>query len=157
MTGSARLLRLSKDRPTSPACSYWWHAPTRGGSRFRLTETKTDRLGSSPCRSMKSGWQDLLLFWPPQICFRSSMRSASKLGVAQTTPKRAKSRNATAFSPHVEPRADEHEQVSNGPANFLAGLCVPPVHGRQYAVNAFKCANFSLRDHFDLPLTRTTR
>ena len=22
--------------------------------------------------------------------------------------------------------------LSNGPANFLAGLCVPPVHGRQY-------------------------
>ena len=31
------------------------------------------------------------------------MKSASKLGVAQTTPDRAKSRNASAFSPHVEP------------------------------------------------------
>jgi hypothetical protein len=51
---------------------------------------------------MKSGWQDLLLFCPPQICFRSSMKSASKLGVARTTPDRAKSRNASAFSPHVE-------------------------------------------------------
>ena len=92
-----RLLKLSKDRPTSPACSYWWHGSTRGGSRFRRTETKTDRLGSSPCRSMKSGWQDPLLFCPPQICFRSSTKSASKLGVAQTTPDRAKSRNAGDF------------------------------------------------------------
>ena len=41
MIGSARLLRLSKGRPTSPACSYWWHGPTRGGSQFRLTQTKT--------------------------------------------------------------------------------------------------------------------
>src|SRR6202140_330458 len=97
MIGSARLLKLSKDRPTSPACSYWWHGPTRGGSRFRLTQTKTDRLGSSPCRNMKSGWQDPLLFCPPQICFRSSTKSASKLGMAQTTPDRAKSRNAGDF------------------------------------------------------------
>ena len=29
-----------------------------------------------------------------------------KLGVAQTTPDRAKSRNASAFSPHVEPHND---------------------------------------------------
>src|ERR1700733_10522776 len=76
------------------ACSYWWHGPTRGGSRFRLTQTKTDRLGSSPCRNMKSGWQNPLLFCPPQICFRSSTKSASKLGMAQTTPDRAKSRSA---------------------------------------------------------------
>jgi hypothetical protein len=82
----------------SPACSYWWRGSTRGGSRFRLMQTKTDRRGSSPCRSMKSGWQDPLLFCPPQICFRSSTKSASKLGVAQTTPDRAKSRNAGAFS-----------------------------------------------------------
>jgi hypothetical protein len=34
------------------------------------------------------------------------MKSASKLGVAQTTPDRAKSRNASAFSPHVEPHND---------------------------------------------------
>jgi hypothetical protein len=34
------------------------------------------------------------------------MKSASKLGVAQTTPGRAKSRNASAFSPHVEPHND---------------------------------------------------
>ena len=34
-----------------------------------------------------------LLFCPPQICFRSSTKSASKLGMAQTTPDRAKSRN----------------------------------------------------------------
>ena len=98
MIGSARLLKLSKDRPTSPACSYWWHGSTRGGSRFRLTQIKTDRLGSSPCRGMKSGWQDPLLFCPRQICFRSSTKSASKLGLAQTTPDRAKSRNAGAFS-----------------------------------------------------------
>ena len=98
MIGSARLFKLSKDRPTSPACSYWWRGSTRGGSRFRLMQTKTDRLGSSPCRSMKSGWQDPLLFCPPQICFRSSTKSASKLGVAPTTPDRAKSRNAGAFS-----------------------------------------------------------
>ena len=98
MIGSARLLRLSKDRPTSPACFYWWHGPTRGGSRFRLTQTKTDRLGSSPCRNMKSGWHDPLLFCPPQICFRSSTKSASKLGMAQTTPDRAKSRSAGRFS-----------------------------------------------------------
>jgi len=39
-----------------------------------------------------------LLFCPPQICFRSSTKSASKLGMAQTTPDRAKSRNAGAFS-----------------------------------------------------------
>ena len=76
-----------------PACSYWWHGPTRDGSRFRLTQTKTDRLGSSPWRNMKSGWQNPLLFCPPQICFRSSTKSASKLGMAQTTPDRAKSRN----------------------------------------------------------------
>ena len=98
MIGSARLLKLSKDRPTSPACSYWWRGSTRGGSRFRLMQTKTDCLGSSPCRSMKSGWQDPLLFCPRQICFRSSTKSASKLGLAQTTPDRAKSRNAGAFS-----------------------------------------------------------
>ena len=52
-----------------------WHGPTRGGSRFRLTQTKTDRLGSSPCRNMKSGWQNPLLFCPPQIFFRSSTKS----------------------------------------------------------------------------------
>src|ERR1700735_3493621 len=98
-TGSARLLRLSKDRPTSPACSYWWHGSTRGGSRFRLTQTKTDRLGSSPCRNMKRGWQDPLLFCLPQICFRSSTKSASKLGMAQTTPDREKTRNGSAGMP----------------------------------------------------------
>ena len=89
-----KLLRLSTDRPTSPACFYWWHGPTRAGSRFRRMQTTTDRLGSSPFRSMKSGWQDHLLFCPPQICFRSSTKSASKLGMAQTTPDRAKSRNS---------------------------------------------------------------
>jgi len=47
-----------------------------------------------PWRNMKSGWQDPLLFCPPQICFRSSTKSASKLGMAQTTPDRAKSRSA---------------------------------------------------------------
>ncbi len=89
-----KLLRLSTDRPTSPACFYWWHGPTRAGSRFRRMQTTTDRLGSSPFRSMKSGWQDHLLFCPPQICFRSSTKSASKLGMAQTTtPDRAKSRD----------------------------------------------------------------
>jgi len=65
-----------------------------GWVAIRLTQTKTDRLGSSPCRNMKSGWQDPLLFCPPQICFRSSTKSASKLGMAQTTPDRAKSRSA---------------------------------------------------------------
>ena len=50
-----KVVEAIERRPTSPACSYWWHGPTRGGSRFRLTQTKTDRLGSSPWRNMKSG------------------------------------------------------------------------------------------------------
>jgi hypothetical protein len=96
--GSARLLRRSKDRLTSPEYSCCWCGSMMGGSRFRLMQTKTDRLGSSPCRSMKGGWQGPLLFCPPQICSRPSTKSASKLGVAQTRPNRAKSRNAGVVS-----------------------------------------------------------
>ena len=47
---------------------------------------------------MKGGWQGPLLFCPPQICSRPSTKSASKLGVAQTRPNRAKSRNAGVVS-----------------------------------------------------------
>ena len=51
-----------------------------------------------PQTPLGARWQDPLLFCPPQICFRSSTKSASKLGMAQTTPDRAKSRNAGALS-----------------------------------------------------------
>jgi hypothetical protein len=52
-----------------------------------------------------------LLFCPPQICFRSSTKSASKLGMAQTTPDRAKSRNGGAGMPL---RVDNVRQASIG-------------------------------------------
>jgi hypothetical protein len=66
------------------------------------------------------------------------MKSASKLGVAQTTPDRAKSRNASAFSPHVEPhndgivndpeiKAEALDPEPKGASRSIRSASVPPV------------------------------
>jgi hypothetical protein len=66
------------------------------------------------------------------------MKSASKLGVAQTTPDRAKSRNASAFSPHVEPhndgivndpeiKAEALDPEPKGAPRSIRSASVPPV------------------------------